>query len=381
MVPVKIMFLVDYYENPQAGTEGQLRQLIQNLDSSRFEAAMTVFRKSQYIENMQFPCPVSILNISKLASFRTVIKIVRYVLNLRQQGYRLVHCYFNDSSLIAPFFLKLAGIHVVVSRRDMGFWYTPYNLMILRAISPFVNCYVANSYAVKNLVHNREWINQSKIAVIYNGYAPSNEDHQKLTGSIELFGIPKNARIVGIVANLRPIKRLDTLLEAFIIAYLKCPDIYLMIIGDKDSAQAASTFDELNKLARESSITERIIFTGKLENPRPYINQFAVAVLCSESEGFSNSIIEYLQAGRPVICTDTGGNSEIIQNNFNGYLIPVGNSHLLAERLVTLLRNDTLALQMSKNGYETVRKFTHFRMVDEQMLCYDKVMTTNCLSY
>jgi len=132
---IKIMYLVDQYQGPQAGTEGQLLQLLLHLDRSRYEPSLTLLRDTEYSRRNAFPCPVRVLGITKLASLRAIIGMFRYAFMLRRENYRLVHCFFNDSALIAPFFLWLFGIRVLVSRRDMGFWYTPGNLVVLRVVA------------------------------------------------------------------------------------------------------------------------------------------------------------------------------------------------------------------------------------------------------
>lgn len=371
----KIAYLVDRYPGPQAGTEGQLLQLVRYLDRTRYQPSMAVFRSSEYVERNLFPCPVSVLGITKLASMGAVLKIVRYVLTLRRDGCRLVHCFFNDSSMIAPLFLKLFGIRVLVSRRDMGFWYTSKNLVVLRLVAPFVDCYVANSHAVKQFVQQMEWVSNGKISVIYNGYDFSAEN-AKPTVVAKIPGVPDDVPVVGIVANLRPIKRMDTLVEAFALAGKHCPDAYLVIVGDKASKQAAKTLNELEALACRLEIRERVIFVGRVEDPMPYINRFTIAVLCSESEGFSNSIIEYMGAARPIICTDTGGNSEVVQDGYNGFLVPVGDVGALADHLLRLLTDSALASRLGEAGYEAARAYTHTRMMTDQMACYDQILSS-----
>lgn len=368
------MYLVDQYVGPQAGTEGQLLQLVQHLDRSRYEPSMTVFRSSEYVERNLFPCPVRILGITKLASLWTIFRIVRYVQTLRRENYRLVHCFFNDSALIAPLFLRLFGIRVLVSRRDMGFWYTPHNLIVLRLVVPFVDRYVANSNAVRQYVQQQERVPNDKITVIYNGYSLPTDHGCQATNDLLLPDVPNSVPVVGIVANLKPIKRIETLVEAFALASKQYPDARLLIVGDTASMEGQSTWGELNVLARRLGVVERIIFTGRVDEPILYIKRFTVAVLCSESEGFSNSIIEYMQVGCPVICTDAGGNSELIQDNYNGFLVPVGNISILADRIIRLLSDKALARRLGDAGYETVRSYTHTRMVTEQMACYDHVL-------
>jgi len=176
------------------------------------------------------------------------------------------------------------------------------------------------------------------------------------------------------VANLRPVKRIDILVEAFAGIGERFPDARLVIVGDCLSEEAAGTRRNLESVLDRLRIRERIILTGQVDEPMKYIERFTVAVLCSESEGFSNSIIEYMQAGRPVVCTDTGGNPEIVRDGHNGFLVPVGDAAALAERLVRLLSDDALARRLGAAACETVSSYTHTRMVTEQMACYDGVL-------
>ncbi len=141
--------------------------------------------------------------------------------------------------------------------------------------------------------------------------------------------------------------------------------------------EAAYTLEKLGALARHFGIEDRVVFTGQVRDSKLYIRRFTVAVLCSESEGFSNSIIEYLQAGRPTVCTDTGGNAEVIQTGRNGFLIPIGDSKALADYVIRLFSDRTLARRIGEAGYESVRAYTHTRMVAEQMTCYDGVISAN----
>lgn len=373
----KIMYLVDYCGGPQAGTEGQLLQLIQHLDRSQYEPAMTLLRNSDYIERTPLSCQVRVLNITKLASPISILKVARFAQTLRQEGYRLVHCFLNDVSLIAPPLLRVFGIHVVVSRRDMGFWYTPGKLTVLRLVSPFVDRYVANCKAVGQVVQKREWVPCRKISVIYNGFILPATNQGRPAFAIDLPGVSGPGPVVGIVANLKPIKRIDVLIKAFAIAHEHCPAARLIVVGmDGLSQRGRSMREELESLAGSLGIRKQVIFTGGVDDPTPYVNRFTVAVLCSESEGFSNAVIEYMQAGRPIICTNTGGNPELVQDGTNGFLVPVGDADTLADRLGKLLSDSALAQRLGEAARETARStYSHTRMITEQMACYDQVLS------
>ena len=374
--PTKIMYLVDYYEGPQGGTEGQLLQILRHLDRSRYLPAITLLRGSDYFERNSFYCPVKILDITKLASARSIYKVLRFASDLRRQGYRLVHCFLNDVSLIAPPLLRLFGIRVLVSRRDMGFWYTPGKLAVLRLVSAFVDRYVANCQAVGRVVQQREWASSRKISVIYNGLgtAAANGGGGARTNCPP--GVSDQTPVVGIVANLKPIKRIDVLIQAVAVARERSPALRLIIVGkDGLSERGRSMRRELEDLASRVGVRDAVIFAGGVDDPAPYINRFNVAVLCSESEGFSNALIEYMEAGRPVICTDTGGSPELIRDGTNGFLVPVGNVDALADRLVQLLSGRELARRLGEAARDTARSYSLMRMISEQMACYDEVLS------
>jgi glycosyltransferase involved in cell wall biosynthesis len=371
------MYLIDYYGGPEAGTERQLLQLIQRCDRSRYEPAVTLLRGSDYIQQNPFDCPTRILGLVKLASVRSIFKFARFALGLRREGYRLVHCFLNDVSLIAPPLMRLCGIRVLVSRRDMGFWYTPSKLAVLRVISAFVDRYVVNCLAVAEVVQRREWVPRRKISIIYNGSDASGIGHRAGVSPIAIPLLPDAGPVVGIVANLKPIKRIDVLIRAICVVRERVPGVRLMIVGkDSPSQRGPSMRAELEELAAVLGLRETILFAGGVDEPMPYVRRFTVAVLCSESEGFSNALIEYMQAGRPVVCTDTGGNPELVQDGVNGFLVPVGDVCELADRIIKVLSDSCLAGKLGHAARETVRAFSHTRMLEEQMACYDEILST-----
>ena len=373
----KIMYLLDYYEHPHGGTEGQVLQLIEHLDRSRYEPSLAVLRPSAYIEQNPFPCPVRVLGIGSIGTPWAIAKLLRFAYALRRHGYRIVHCFFNDVSLIAPPLLKAFGIRVLVSRRDLGFWYTPRILAALRATSRFVDRYVANSRAVSRVVQEKERVAEDRISVIYNGFTPARKVGAS-TGDAGPLGTLGANRIIGIVANLRPIKRMDTLIAAFGAIHADFPDVRVAIVGDHESGQAAGVLEQLVNLANGAGVRDKLIFTGGVADAAPYIERFTVAVLCSESEGFSNALIEYMHAGRPVVCTDAGGNTELVTDEVDGLVVPVGDAGALADRLARLLSDRDLARRLGEAARETIRlNYTHTRMTAEQMACYDAVLSAS----
>jgi glycosyltransferase involved in cell wall biosynthesis len=367
------MYLMDGFDYAQGGTEGQVVQLIKYLDRSRYDPYITFLRPSEYIATNGFVCRVFVLNLWKLASVSTFGKFLWFGWHLRSNGYRLVHCFFNDVSIIAPPLLQLFGLRILVSRRDMGFWYSPLRLTLLRLVSRCVSRFIVNSSAVKHVVHEGEWVPEENISVIYNGYVEG--EKSAAAGGEQIDGLVKGGPIIGVVANLSRIKRLDVLVRAFAALSSRHQEANLVIVGDYQQEEARAIFEELNCLALQLGVQRLVTFTGSVVDSFRYINLFTVAVLCSESEGFSNSIIEYMQAGKPIVCTDTGGNPELIEDGVTGFLVPVGDVDALAKRIEMLLLDRELAQRLGERARVSARAYSHVRMVDEHMALYDVVLS------
>src|SRR6058998_2735812 len=154
--PIRLMYLIDYYYSPRGGTEGQLLELLKTLDRKRFEPCLTVLRSTAYLRKNLLPCPVHVLNVTKIVSRNCLKRLLQLTRIIREARVQLVHILFNDASMIAPVFCKMGGAKVVVSRRDLGLWYTPAKLAVLKVSNLFVDQMVANSFAVKDNVHRSE---------------------------------------------------------------------------------------------------------------------------------------------------------------------------------------------------------------------------------
>lgn len=368
--PIKIAYLMDHYAHPYGGTERQVLELIRRLDRRRFDPRVAVFRASDYLKENGFECPVDVLGIRKMARAESVTRLYRYGRALRRSGFALVHVFFNDASIIGPPLMKWNGLRVVVSRRDMGFWYSTGNTLALKTNRLFVDRVVANSEAVKRSVRARESYSDRKVAVIYNGYDRACETTDSVYPDVrKMLGIDRDGVIVGIVANLRAIKRIHDLIAAFSQLARTRSDLWLVIVGDGDLRGG------LEELAMSLNIRRRVVFAGRLSNPLPVIQEFAVGVLCSESEGFANAIIEYMHRAKPTVCTNVGGNPEMIRDGENGFLVPVGDIGQLAERIGRLVEDPALAERLGQSAQvDAIEKYGMNNMVQAHMDLYERIL-------
>ena len=363
---------MDYYYGNVGGTEKQVLELIRGLDKNRYIPYFAVLKETDYIHNHIFPCKVKILNIQNIFSIATTVSMSKMAWELYRLKNDIVHVFFNDAAIIAPFFCKLTGSKVITSRRDMGFWYTPSILKMLRLSHYFVDRIVANSKAVKDNVIKMERVKNNKIDVVYNGIddAIFAADHAK--DFRERHGIKHNDLIVGSVSNLYSIKRPRDIINVFKILYERMKNVHLVLVGG-----GHLEIEPLKQYARELSLNRNIHFIGRVWEPIPIIKYFDVCISCSESEGLSNAILEYMGCGKPVVCTDVGGNPELVIPGYNGFIVKLGEVNLFAKHIIEILSNKSLRIAYGENSRKLyLNEFTSNRMVIEYMALYDKVLSS-----
>jgi glycosyltransferase involved in cell wall biosynthesis len=362
---MKLSIIMDSYGNPHAGTESQVLKLVQGLVEKGWDVRFAVFRSSDYLKSSRFPMAVDDLGIGRISDPANWLRVFRYGRQLRSEGFSLVHCFFNDSSVICPPMMRLAGLAPIISRRDMGFWYTGGYQKMLRLTGRFVKAAICNSRAVAEMTQNVEDLPAQKIHVIYNGYPET--EHKKTGPKSDAAETSKDTLVIGIVANLRPIKRIEDLIRALDLLVESGHKVELRVVGGGEKAPYETLIAELGLQAH-------VHLLGSQAEPETFIENFDIAVLCSESEGFSNAIIEYMRCSKPVVCTRTGGNPEIVSDGLNGYLVQVGNVAELADKLATLIEHPELRETMGREGAASVRgRYSIETMLAEHIALYQSL--------
>lgn len=369
MPPIKILFVIDYFGDPRAGTEGQLYQLILGLDRKRFEPHLLVFQESPWMMENGFPCDYSVLGCRRLKSPFTWIRLLVEAVKFNRDGFIITHTFLNDTSIIGPPLFKLAGMRSLVSRRDMGFWYTPVLKKILRLVRFCVDGVVVNSKAVQEVTSEIEGYDESEVHLIYNGYA---EPIKTVLSGNDLYDLiavrqSKSVLLVGLVANTRPIKNIDHAIRAIALLKGLSTEVHLVHLGAGDNSH-------LKLLSEKIGVGDRVHFLGARDDVAACLELFDIGLLCSDSEGFSNAIVEYLWAGLPVVCTNVGGNSEAVVNGFNGLLYPRDDINALVAALRSLVEDVTLREEFAKNAKTNAReRFDMIKMVEAHECLYTEI--------
>jgi glycosyltransferase involved in cell wall biosynthesis len=210
----------------------------------------------------------------------------------------------------------------------------------------FSSVIISNSYAGLNAYRLN---NSKKTKVIYNGVNlnrfinPPKIDHIKNKYKIQT----KYAVIMA--ASFSQNKNYDLFLKIAEITTAKRNDVSFIAVGGSTNNDI-----KFNDIKKRYESNNKIILPGKINDVEALINICDVGLLFSQKErhgeGLSNSIIEYMALGKPVIANDAGGTSEILKDKHNGFLVLEEDPNLISDLIIRLIDNKVERENMGKIG-------------------------------
>jgi glycosyltransferase involved in cell wall biosynthesis len=229
-------------------------------------------------------------------------------------------------------------------------------------VFPLSDVITANSYAGLNSYG----ISHQRSKVIYNGFDFSRIKINQDAASIRLKWGIKSKYLAGMVAGFRMHKDYATLITAAKYIINSGLDVSFILVGD------GPTLEESKKSAEGY---QNIIFTGRQTGVEEIINACDIGILSTYTEGISNSIMEFMAMGKPVVATEGGGTKEIIEDGATGFLIPQKSPELLQEKIKALFEDEKLRLLLGKNSYEKIKmQFGIGKMVKDFIDLYEKLI-------
>jgi glycosyltransferase involved in cell wall biosynthesis len=325
-------------------------------------------------ERTPLHCTITALDVRKLRSIDCLLKFIKFRAFLINEKIDIMQTFFFDSNLFGILAARAAGVNKIISsRRDMGFWYTPGNLRYLAFANRFTDRFLVNSEAIKENMAKIEKVDPSKIDVIYNGLDIGKFTKGSPTEKSALkheLRIPDGDVVVGCVAGLnRKVKRVDLFIEAASIVSRHSGNITFLVIGD------GPLRPELEAMSRRLGLEKKVIFAGQRNDITKVLRGVDIGVLTSDSEGFSNSIMEYMAAGIPAIASDAGGNRELIDHGLDGFLSPPGDADKFAEAITRLAGDETTRLAFGERGRSKIeRLFSMQKVVNDLELYYTRLI-------
>lgn len=306
-------------------------------------------------------------------------QVWRFAQYLKKHQIDVVHTHDFYSNIFGMAGAALARVPVRIASRRESAARASGKRLVERSAYRAAHVVVANCEEVRQQLIE-EGVPAHKVRTIYNGLDPSRVqfDQTERKEVLEKLNLPEQARFVTIVANMRAhvrhpqpycYKDHPTFLRAAQRVYEKVPDAAFIIAGEGELKEATQ------ELARTLGIAERAFFIGRCTDVGAVLSISDVCVLSSSSEGFSNSLLEYMAAGRPVVSTDVGGAREAIVHGETGYLVPPGDHEGLAGHISSLLLAPDQARKMGERGRRRVsEKFSSSKQLQNVESLYNELL-------
>jgi glycosyltransferase involved in cell wall biosynthesis len=197
----------------------------------------------------------------------------------------------------------------------------------------------------------------SRVAVVRNGVNLSRflEPTPSEPGAIRReFGIPDGVPLISLIARMCPSKGFDDLVDALPAIHARHPDTRLLLVGEQlvsrdgkfvPTSEYRST---LEARARALGVGDRVIFAGYRGDVPAIHAEVTVAAHPSLTEGLSNSILESMASGLPIVTTPVGGTPELITHDRTGLLVPAHSPRELADAICVLIEDRGRAARLGE---------------------------------
>ena len=283
----------------------------------------------------------------------TAVQLTRFARLLRQRRIDVLHTHDFYTNVFGLFAGAAAGVPARIgSRRETFGFRSPAQKRVERWAYNFAHAVVCNSIAVQRQLV-LDGVPEHKTAVVYNGLdlrrvTPSGRQRAEILAALGL-AVNENQRFVTLVANMRhPVKDQPTFLKAAARVVETVPDAAFVLAGEGELK------NQISELAASLGLKNKALFPGLCDGIADLLHISDVCVLSSRAEGFSNSILEYMAAGKPVVATDVGGAAEAIKEGITGYLVAAGDDEAMAQRITALLQDPAKARAMGEKGRQVI---------------------------
>lgn len=367
----------------RGGAERQLVHLFRGLDRSVYQPMMVVF-------NTNVPTAYRIeesdgqlrsLAIPAGGNFRAknapklLVGTLRLAGILRSFRPQIVHAVLPAACVISSLACRLAGVPALfVGRRSMAGLHRRssrilefFDRLPLRSAAGLIG----NCDAIVREAIELDRLSPGRAFMVHNGLDTQLFHPARNTNLRAEHGFADEHVVFGTIANFAPSKRHVDVVRAAAQIHARAPHARFLLAGND-----YGTLSEVKALISSEKLESVVKIAGPTDRPQDYYQALDVYISSSDVEGLSNSILEAMATGLPVIATRVGGNEELVRDGQNGFLIPKHSPEKLAEAAIAILEDRSLRTRMGICGLENARtRFSIEAMVQGHERIYRGVLS------
>ncbi len=288
---MKITFVIDQITEWEGGTERQLHALIRTLDRTYFDPELCFILPTNGLRKDMLPCAAQWLcQGNQIPSFG--VRFLRLVRALRRSRPDIVQTFFIEgifSGILASLLARVPRI--IGSTRNAGYWKKKKHRIAFRTVSRLAHYWQCNSRTTYDYTARVERVRPERIEILPNAidlsyFKPASSEERR--AARKSLGLESQSPVFVSVANLTPVKDIPTLLRAASLLKARFPNAQYILVGE------GPLRPELEQQALELGLEGAIRFVGRQADIKPYLAAADFGVLTSNSEGSSNSVLEYM---------------------------------------------------------------------------------------
>ncbi len=343
---MKILFFIDSLE--AGGKERRLVELIKGLSSTNDIKFQVVVMNRQIDYNEIFSLGINIFYLER-STKKDISIFQKFYKICKEFNPDIVHCWDSMTAFYSIPACKLLKIKLINGMIvDYPLKRNILNKHWIRAKFTFAfsNAITGNSEAGLRAYNAPK----KKSFIIHNGYN-FNRNKQLLDQRLVRESLHIESKyIVAMVATFSRFKDYKTYFTAAEILLKKRQDITFLAIGNQTDSLASTSL-----IASQNRNYFRLL--GKKSGVESLVNAIDIGVLATFTEGISNSIMEYMALGKPVVATSGGGTRELLEDRETGFLIKTSDAEEMANKIDLLLNSPELCHRMGAKGQERIRNF------------------------
>jgi glycosyltransferase involved in cell wall biosynthesis len=339
------------------GTERHLARVLPELRKRGIDISLFVLERGGSLEQQLTHEGVSVAGPARRGSrFFNAVSAGRQLRNyVRQVRPDILHFFLAEPYLVGSIATWDAAATRIMSRRSLALYQRKHPMLALleRRLHRRSSVLLGNSTAVvEDLI--RESGEQRRVGLIHNGIDVARRTTPEERAAIRTqIGMPLDGFLLVIVANLIPYKGHADLFAALGQIRDRLPQPWRLMIIGRDQGIAA----RLRRDAADLGIADNLIWLDERTDAERLLAGADVAVITSHEEGFSNSLLEAMGRGIPVVATAIGGNLDAVVQGQSGILVPVAAPAALAGSIIELSNDVALRTRLGEGGRERVERF------------------------
>lgn len=358
------------------GAESQLLMLVRQLVRQKVHCEVFAMEAHGVLRDSFIDIGVTVHSGRMVFDTSKLVRVFLYIrafwiLWRKARRVTIVHAYLPLTNFMGSCAGYFAGAEkIITSRRGLGNHQNKYPWWKLfdRIANVLSDVVVVNSQAVAEDTIKRDGIRRDKLVCIYNGLDAKRFQQARTSRAAvrQWLGLREGQIVIIIVANLIPYKGHAELLEALAKLVHRFPDLCLMVVGQDRGIGKA-----LKIKAEMLGVDEKIQWLGQRHNIPELLAAADIYVCASHEEGFSNSLLEALASGKPVVATKVGGNEEMLGGGKFGLLVAPHDSDGLASAIEQLLTDAELRARLGNLGSSIVAsRYGEAHMAEQYIAIY-----------